>query len=158
VNVTVGLRNAGYVEIRSGLKEGEQVIYAGYESLREGDPVVPTAWGPQGLVSLPPATGAEQAAPGTIYTCPMHPEVRMDRPGNCPKCGMKLQPVKNSGGTAAPAPSAGTARAASGATYYCPMHPEVQSDKPGKCPKCGMDLVVKPKGGRGAEMTSGGAR
>jgi heavy metal-binding protein len=27
------------------------------------------------------------------YTCPMHPEVVMDRPGNCPKCGMKLVPV-----------------------------------------------------------------
>src|SRR5947209_6119504 len=28
------------------------------------------------------------------YTCPMHPEVVMDHPGNCPKCGMKLAPVK----------------------------------------------------------------
>lgn len=26
-----------------------------------------------------------------IYTCPMHPEVRQDRPGNCPKCGMTLE-------------------------------------------------------------------
>lgn len=25
-----------------------------------------------------------------IYTCPMHPEIRSDKPGNCPKCGMKL--------------------------------------------------------------------
>lgn len=24
------------------------------------------------------------------YTCPMHPEVRQDKPGNCPRCGMKL--------------------------------------------------------------------
>jgi Cu+-exporting ATPase len=28
---------------------------------------------------------------GAIYTCPMHPEVRQDRPGNCPKCGMALE-------------------------------------------------------------------
>ena len=27
------------------------------------------------------------------YTCPMHPEVRSDKPGNCPKCGMVLVPV-----------------------------------------------------------------
>lgn len=26
------------------------------------------------------------------YTCPMHPEVKSDKPGNCPKCGMKLVP------------------------------------------------------------------
>jgi uncharacterized membrane protein len=26
------------------------------------------------------------------FTCPMHPEVRQDRPGNCPKCGMPLEP------------------------------------------------------------------
>lgn len=28
----------------------------------------------------------------TIYTCPMHPEVEQDRPGDCPKCGMALEP------------------------------------------------------------------
>ena len=29
---------------------------------------------------------------GTEYTCPMHPEVRQDHPGACPKCGMALEP------------------------------------------------------------------
>ena len=29
---------------------------------------------------------------GTIYTCPMHPEVEQDGPGSCPKCGMALEP------------------------------------------------------------------
>ncbi len=28
----------------------------------------------------------------TIYTCPMHPEVKQDHPGSCPKCGMDLVP------------------------------------------------------------------
>ena len=32
------------------------------------------------------------AVEGTIYTCPMHPEVRQDHPGDCPKCGMALEP------------------------------------------------------------------
>lgn len=32
--------------------------------------------------------------PKTIYTCPMHPEVKQDHPGNCPKCGMTLVPEK----------------------------------------------------------------
>nr|WP_269496314.1 heavy metal translocating P-type ATPase [Castellaniella sp. S9] len=35
----------------------------------------------------------EAVAPGTIYTCPMHPEIRQDHPGNCPKCGMALEPL-----------------------------------------------------------------
>ena len=30
---------------------------------------------------------------GTLYTCPMHPEIRQDHPGNCPKCGMALEPL-----------------------------------------------------------------
>ncbi len=43
----------------------------------------------------PGAQGTADEAPpaGTIYTCPMHPEVRQDHPGNCPKCGMTLEPV-----------------------------------------------------------------
>ncbi len=38
------------------------------------------------------APPAAEAAPGTIYTCPMHPEIRQDHPGHCPKCGMSLEP------------------------------------------------------------------
>ncbi|WP_455429127.1 YHS domain-containing protein [Fodinicurvata halophila] len=35
----------------------------------------------------------EKAVPqGTIYTCPMHPEIRQEGPGNCPICGMALEP------------------------------------------------------------------
>ncbi len=39
------------------------------------------------------ATAATPPGAATIYTCPMHPEIRQDRPGNCPKCGMTLEPV-----------------------------------------------------------------
>jgi Cu+-exporting ATPase len=35
----------------------------------------------------------EPVSPGTIYTCPMHPEIREDHPGSCPKCGMALEPL-----------------------------------------------------------------
>jgi|AntRauTorcE11897_2_1112592.scaffolds.fasta_scaffold01081_7 Cu+-exporting ATPase len=30
--------------------------------------------------------------PGAIYTCPMHPEIRQEKPGDCPICGMALEP------------------------------------------------------------------
>ncbi|MGD8323401.1 MAG: heavy metal translocating P-type ATPase [Gammaproteobacteria bacterium] len=36
---------------------------------------------------------AHTAAPGTIWTCPMHPEIQRDAPGPCPLCGMALEPM-----------------------------------------------------------------
>jgi Cu+-exporting ATPase len=39
------------------------------------------------------ATAPAAQPVGTIYTCPMHPEIRQDHPGACPKCGMTLEPV-----------------------------------------------------------------
>ena len=95
------------------------------------------------------------------YTCPMHPEVVSDEPGNCPKCGMTLVPRETAAGDhtghqmaeSAPVLSSHSMPAAADATsdhtthgektgqYSCPMHPEVVSDEPGSCPKCGMFLV-----------------
>jgi len=39
----------------------------------------------------PPAP--EPAPAGTLYTCPMHPEIVQEGPGSCPKCGMALEPM-----------------------------------------------------------------
>ncbi len=71
-------------------------------------------------IAAPPATET------TEYTCPMHPEVIQQAPGNCPKCGMALEPKL-------PLPSQKT-------EYTCPMHPEIIQDTPGNCPICGMAL------------------
>ena len=65
-----------------------------------------------------------------IFTCPMHPEVRQEGPGSCPKCWMALEPV---------APSAGVTKN----EWTCPMHPEIIRDAPGSCPICGMALEPK---------------
>jgi Cu+-exporting ATPase len=79
------------------------------------------------------APSAPSPVPRTIaksaneYTCPMDPEVRQEGPGECPKCGMALEPV-----LAAP-PATKT-------EYTCPMHPQIVRDKPGSCPICGMTL------------------
>ena len=37
-----------------------------------------------------------QAAPGAIWVCPMHPEIRQEGPGTCPICGMALEPEEPS--------------------------------------------------------------
>lgn len=63
----------------------------------------------------------------SIFTCPMHPEVREETPGACPKCGMGLE-------------QEATAGAATRTEYTCPMHPEVVRNEPGECPVCGMAL------------------
>jgi P-type Cu+ transporter len=38
-------------------------------------------------------TASKQMPQGTIYTCPMHPEIRQEGPGSCPICGMALEPL-----------------------------------------------------------------
>jgi hypothetical protein len=46
----------------------------------------------QPVPSAAAATPAADSAAATVYTCPMHPEIVSDKPGRCPKCGMKLVP------------------------------------------------------------------
>ncbi len=74
--------------------------------------------------------GSEVAAPAPAsskgtYTCPMHPEIVVDRQQPCPTCGMALDRIDIAPGAI---------------EYLCPMHPEVIRDLPGVCPICGMAL------------------
>src|SRR5689334_24281737 len=39
----------------------------------------------------PAPAAVEPARPGTVYTCPMHPQIARDAPGDCPICGMALE-------------------------------------------------------------------
>ncbi|AMD88271.1 cation transporter [Actinomyces radicidentis] len=102
-----------------------------------------------------------------VWTCPMHPEVRQDGPGQCPECGMNLAPADEAAApgshshgehahhdhpgddhahhhahqhdTGTGEPTVATP-AVEGVVYTCPMHPEIREDHPGSCPKCGMAL------------------
>ena len=85
---------------------------------------------------------AKKASPeskSVTYTCPMHPEVREQQHGSCPKCGMALEN------------STPSSASASSSEYVCPMHLEVVSDKPGSCPKCGMALEQRSSTGESEE-------
>jgi Cu+-exporting ATPase len=82
---------------------------------------------PQRFVVEPAREPGAKARKGALYTCPMHPEVRDQRPGSCPECGMALE------AEVPPVPSART-------EFVCPMHPEIVRSEPGSCPVCGMSL------------------
>ncbi|MCW0202053.1 MAG: heavy metal translocating P-type ATPase [Rhodanobacter thiooxydans] len=47
---------------------------------------------PAKYLSGQPDGASAQAPAGTMYICPMHPQVRQDGPGICPICGMALEP------------------------------------------------------------------
>ena len=65
-----------------------------------------------------------------LYSCPMHPEIQQEVPGDCPLCGMSLQAINE--------PSVSMQQ-----EYVCPMHPEIVRARPGDCPVCGMALEAR---------------
>ncbi|WP_227677057.1 MULTISPECIES: copper-transporting P-type ATPase [unclassified Psychrobacter] len=101
---------------------------------------------------------------GTIYTCPMHSEVRDVTDSGCPICKMSLKPedavaemvAMKDDHTSCHSPSNTDAHLTkeskydkvpenySGTVYTCPMHPEVRDVEKSDCPICGMFL--KPEG------------
>lgn len=112
VMVTTGASSGDRVEIKSGLSDGDEVIYQGNTYLKDGDTVFPTAWGADGPKETPNAPGMG-AMPGMnhdsvsapseakqagkqLYECPMHPDqTSYDPNALCKLCNMKInQPVK----------------------------------------------------------------
>ena len=90
-----------------------------------------------------------RAAEKQLYTCGMHPQIIRDAPGNCPICGMKLQPVRAN--TAAPGAAASSGERQ--VKYYkSTMIPGQVSDQPGK-DTMGMDLVPVYEGGDSSAQT-----
>ena len=105
---------------------------------------------------------------GTVYTCPMHPEVRDIEDNGCPLCGMALKPEsevteanshdnnhapykphENGHGADADSNDIKSVKGSkydkvpenyNGTIYICPMHPEVRDVEKSDCPICGMFL------------------
>ena len=95
------------------------------------------------------AAGCTQQKPGqsqakkVIYTCSMHHQIRRDKPGDCPICGMTLIPLEQAGVTPDPDPvETKTSQAPVKKIKFWanPMNPAQHSDKPKK-DDMGMDYV-----------------
>ena len=112
------------------------------------------------ITIINPGGSGEQAQADVYYTCPMHPSVVSDKPGDCPICGMSLVPKQlesaaemgmtedeHAGHSHEGEQEAGTESGE--VVYTCPMHPSVVSDKPGDCPICGMSLVPRSQSSTG---------
>lgn len=106
--VKVGLQADGDMQILDGLHEGEQLVVSSQflidseSNLRSAIAQFTSSHAGHGSERLSGRVGEresggerEGAQTGAKkYTCEMHPEVIMDAPGDCPKCGMKLVEMK----------------------------------------------------------------
>jgi Cu(I)/Ag(I) efflux system membrane fusion protein len=130
--IQTGVRVEGGYAVLSGLAEGDRVVtsanflidsesslkaalsalgaspapagpHAGHAP---GTPAAPRVTPAPATRPAPKAAPTPTPAPRAAYTCPMHPEVKSDRPGTCPTCGMDLVPAKTPApGTPTPKPS-----------------------------------------------------
>lgn len=153
----------GMVEVLDGLDEGEVVVTSG-QFMLDAESKLKEAVAKMMEVEKARTTKRVQESkatekhdhkdeislasmpPGTTYACPIeeHPNQAdpaeqgpyfSDKPGECPRCGMTLQPIDGLDWVQ-------TRRAAKGGqvAYSCPDHPHTFSDKPGECPRCGKAL------------------
>ncbi len=103
----------------------------------------------KGMVSTTPRaaiTGAIEKPAGDvgeeIWTCSMHPQIRLPEPGQCPLCGMDLILAEGTSETKT------TKKAEREPKYACSMFCVPPLPMPGKCPICGMEMVeVEDSGG-----------
>ena len=90
----------------------------------------------------------------TYWTCPMHPQVHLDKSGKCPICGMDLVEVKSQESQVEMRElgiehsehildKVTEDNSDNKQSWTCPMHPEVHLDHQGECPICHMKLILE---------------
>ena len=91
-----------------------------------------------GMLMSTSSESTDDDAPEQLWTCGMHPQVLQEEPGDCPICGMRLVPVKE---TQTEKPTGKKPEGEREIKYWrAPMDPTYISDEPGKSPM-GMDLI-----------------
>lgn len=100
--------------------------------------IIKASLGADGKVMEPKVVGK--------YTCPMHPQILKEEPGQCPICNMDLEKVDSK----TPEVESKSIEKKGNdykvikpeliGKYTCPMHPQIIKDEPGQCPICNMNL------------------
>lgn len=141
VMVTTGSSSGDRIEVVSGLRDGDEVIYQGNTYLREGDTVFATEWTADGPKQMPNAPGmgfmpGMKNTPGT--------DKNSGNMGNMPGMDKGSSDMKNMPGMdhskLKPSPKPGKTTPVK-QLYQCPMHPNVTSYNPNDvCRICGMKI------------------
>lgn len=107
VEVKLGALADNYYEVKTGVSEGDTIVTSSQFLLDSESNLKAGISSMQGMNMEGMKTGGnakdtqhtdkmQLQKPDTtksVYTCPMHPEIKSDKQGNCPKCGMKLEKV-----------------------------------------------------------------
>ncbi len=79
---------------------------------------------------------------GSVWTCSMHPQIRMNQPGDCPICGMELVTAKEpTEARSTDSMHDGMDHDTDSGGWACAMNCVPPLPEPGECPVCGMDMV-----------------
>src|SRR5262245_32705172 len=118
------MKGARWTVFLAGFVIGAVVVAAGWLAKFPSEP------------SRPPPTAPVVAGKRQLYQCAMHPQIVQDKPGLCPICQMRLEPVVDE-------QHAGAAPGANRKLlfYRHPMRPDVTSPTPAK-DEMGMDYVA----------------
>jgi RND family efflux transporter MFP subunit len=162
--IRTGLESSdGFLEVTSGLLDGERVVVSGQflldsesrtreaiakmRSAVSGQTAAETAGAMEGMEGKTDTGGGQEDAaaatrpavdPEKLFACPMHPDfITTDRDARCPDCGMAVVPLKE---------IKEKVDLDKVQFYTCEMHPEfLTTDPKGRCPICGMNVVKVKK-------------
>jgi Ni,Fe-hydrogenase III large subunit len=83
----------------SSLPKPDASAGTGQEALQQAVAGLRRSFAEGAFSPVAPQFDVDEIRTRTEYVCPMHPEVRSDEPGSCPRCGMDLVPREAAGGT-----------------------------------------------------------
>ncbi len=109
-----------------------------FYNLGSGETSIQTVQSDQGNSEAISTAPEDVNGDGILFTCPMHPQIKQDEPGDCPICGMEL--VEQKVNIVITASSQSQAAKEKPVGYACAMNCVPPLPEEGNCPVCGMEM------------------